>query len=101
MFTHLRAAATTVAMLPAPAAAVPLTLTQALALALQRSEATRSARAGVASASQAARASGQLPVTGADRFSATRDSMAMKRIGIGQEWVSARRSWRRNATSAD
>jgi len=97
----LRAAALAVALLPAFAVAAPLTLTQALDLAVQRSEATRSARAGVTSALEAARAAGQLPdptlragvdnlpVTGGDRLSTTRDSMTMKRIGIGQEWVSA------------
>src|SRR4051794_19434105 len=100
MFTHpLCAAALAGAMLPALAAAAPVSLDQALDLAVQRSEATRSARAGVASASQTARAAGQLPdptlrvgvdnlpVTGGDRLSTTRDSMTMKRIGIGQEWV--------------
>ena len=108
----LRAAALALAMLlPALAAAAPLTLTQALDLALQRSEATRSARAGVASASQAARAAGQLPdptlragvdnlpVTGTDRFSTTRDAMTMKRIGIGQEWVSAEKRAARQAAA--
>ena len=101
MFTpHLRALALAVAMLPALAAAAPLSLDQALDLAVQRSEAARAARAGVASARQAARASGQLPdpmlragvenlpATGADRFSTTRDSQTMKRIGISQEWLS-------------
>jgi len=110
---HLRAVAVAVALLPALAAAEPLTLAQALDLALQRSETTRSARAGVASASEAARAAGQLPdptlragvenlpVTGGDRFSTTRESMTMKRIGIGQEWVSAeKRAARRAAADA-
>ena len=112
MFTHrLRAVASAAAMLPALTLAAPLTLTQALDLALQRSEATRSARAGVASASEAARAAGQLPdptlragidnlpVTGGDRFSTTRDSMTMKRIGIGQEWVSAEKRAARQAAA--
>lgn len=112
MFTHLlRTAALAVAMLPALAVAASLTLTQALDLALQRSEATRSARAGVASASEAAHAAGQLPdpmlragvdnlpVTGADRFSTTRDSMTMKRVGIGQEWVSAEKRAARQAAA--
>lgn len=109
--THMRAVALAAAMLPALAAAAPLTLTQALDLAVQRSEATRSARAGVASASEAARAAGQLPdptlrvgvdnlpVTGGDRFSTTRDSMTMKRIGIGQEWVSADKRAARQAAA--
>lgn len=112
MFTFsLRAAALAVALLPALAVAAPLTLTQALDLAVQRSEATRSARAGVTSASEAARAAGQLPdptlragvdnlpVTGGDRFSTTRDSMTMKRIGIGQEWVSAEKRAARQAAA--
>ena len=112
MFTHpLRAAALAAALLPALAAAAPLTLTQALDLALQRSEAVRSARAGVASASETARAAGQLPdptlragvdnlpVTGADRLGTTRDSMTMKRIGIGQEWVSAEKRAARQAAA--
>ena len=108
---HLRAAATAAAMLPVLTAAAPLTLNEALELALKRSEATRSARAGVASASEAARAAGQLPdptlragvdnlpVTGADRFSTTRESMTMKRIGIGQEWVSAEKRAARQAAA--
>ncbi|MES2226771.1 MAG: TolC family protein [Pseudomonadota bacterium] len=112
MFTlSLRAVALAVALLPALSVAAPLTLTQALDLAVQRSEATRSARAGVASASEAARAAGQLPdptlragvdnlpVTGSDRLSTTRDSMTMKRIGIGQEWVSAEKRAARQAAA--
>jgi outer membrane protein, heavy metal efflux system len=112
MFTHpLRAAALAAALLPALAVAAPLTLTQALDLALQRSEAVRSARAGVASASETASAAGQLPdptlragvdnlpVTGADRLGTTRDSMTMKRIGIGQEWVSAEKRAARQAAA--
>jgi outer membrane protein TolC len=107
----LRAAALAVALLPAFAVAAPLTLTQALDLAVQRSESTRSARAGVTSASEAARAAGQLPdptlragvdnlpVTGGDRFSTTRDSMTMKRIGIGQEWVSGEKRAARQAVA--
>jgi cobalt-zinc-cadmium efflux system outer membrane protein len=96
----LRAAAIAAAILPALAGAAPLSLDQALDLAVQRSEATRSARASVASASEAAHAAGQLPdpmlragienlpVTGPDRFSTTRDFQTMKRIGISQEWLS-------------
>lgn len=41
--------------------AAPITLDQALERAVQRSEATRASRAGVTSASEAARAAGQLP----------------------------------------
>ena len=59
-----------------------------------------SARAGVTSAAEAARAAAQLPdpmlrvgmenlpVTGPDRFSTTREQMTMKRFGISQEWLS-------------
>ena len=96
------------------AAALAAALLPALARSRHRFRSTRrstwpssarklpaSARAGAMSAAEAARAAGQLPdpmlragidnlpVTGADRFSTTRDSMTMKRIGIGQEWVSA------------
>lgn len=109
--TPMRAVALAAAMLPALTVAAPLTLTQALDLAVQRSEATRSARAGVASASEAARAAGQLPdptlragidnlpVTGGDRLSTTRESMTMKRIGIGQEWLSAEKRAARQAAA--
>ncbi len=110
---YLRCAVVAGAMLPALAVAAPLTLDRALELAVQHSEAARSARAGVVSASEAARAAGQLPdptlragvdnlpVTGGDRFNTTRDSMTMKRIGIGQEWVSSeKRAARRAAADA-
>src|SRR5215204_4706281 len=87
-------AAFAAALLPCLAGAAPLTLEAALDMAAQRSESARAARAGASSASELARAAGQLPdpmlragidnlpVTGADRFSTTRDSMTMKRIGI-------------------
>lgn len=101
MFTfHRRATLLIVAMLPVLVGAAPLTLDQALNLAVQRSETARAARAGVISATETARAAAELPdptlrvgvdnlpMTGGDRFSTTRDSMTMKRIGIGQEWVS-------------
>ena len=96
----LRAAALAAALLPPFLEAAPLSLETALELAVQRSETARSARAGVSSASEAARAAGQLPdpmlragvdnlpVTGRDRLSTTRDSMTTKRIGISQEWLS-------------
>jgi outer membrane protein TolC len=112
MFTNLlRAVALAAAMMPALVVAAPLTLPQALDLAVQRSEATRSARASVTSATEAARAAGQLPdptlragidnlpVTGGDRLSTTRDSMTMKRIGIGQEWVSGEKRAARQAAA--
>ncbi|MEP6873560.1 MAG: TolC family protein [Burkholderiales bacterium] len=100
-----------IALLPALALAAPLTLDQAIELAVRRSEATRAARAGVSSASESARAASQLPdptlkvgidnlpVTGGDRLSTTRDSMTMKRIGIGQEWLSAEKRAARQAAA--
>lgn len=105
-----------VAAQPAPnqaarVAATPLTLDQALELAVRRSESARSARAGIASATQSAQAAGQLPdpmlrvgidnvpVTGPDRLSTTRDFMTMKRIGISQEWVSADKRAARQAAA--
>ena len=108
----LRAAASlAAAFLPALSIAAPLSLDQALSLAVQRSESVRSGRAGVTSASEAARAAGQLPdpvlragvdnlpVTGADRFGTTRDSMTMKRIGVSQEWLSAAKRGARQAAA--
>lgn len=109
----IRAAALAAAMLPLLAVAAPLSLESALRLAVQRSEAARAGRAGVQSATEASHAAGQLPdpvlragienlpVTGADRFSTTRDSMTMKRVGISQEWVSpAKRALRQAAAQA-
>ncbi|MGK6306166.1 TolC family protein [Variovorax sp. DT-64] len=109
----LRAAAFAAAMLPYLVAAAPLSLESALQMAVQRSEAARAGRASVLSATETSRAAGQLPdpvlrvgvdnlpVTGADRFSTTRDSMTMKRIGISQEWVSpAKRAARQAAAEA-
>lgn len=112
MFTlMLRAAALAAALVPALAAAGPLSLDQALALAVQRSEAARAARAGIASASEAAHAAGQqpdpmlragvenLPIAGQDRFSTARDSQTMKRIGISQEWLSQDKRTARQAAA--
>jgi outer membrane protein TolC len=112
MHFHLRrAVALTAALLPAFAQAAPLTLEQALALAVQRSESTRSARAGALSAAESARAAGQLPdptlqagidnlpVTGAGAFRTTSDSMTMKRIGISQEWLSSQKRAARQAAA--
>ncbi len=98
--TTLRAAVLAGALLPAFAGAAPLTLPQALERAVQRSASARAARADVSSAAESARAAGQLPdptlqagvdnlpVQGSERFNARDDSMTMKRIGIGLEWVS-------------
>jgi outer membrane protein TolC len=112
MYSHLlRAVATTAALLPALAQGAPLTLGQALDLAVQRSESTRSARAGALSAAESARAAGQLPdptlqagidnlpVTGAGAFRTTSDSMTMKRIGISQEWLSSQKRTARQAAA--
>ena len=107
----LRAVVLAVAFLPALAVAAPLTLDQALELAVQRSESARGARAGASGAAEAARAAGQLPdptlkvgvenlpVTGPDRWSTTRDFMTMKRIGIGQEWLSSEKRAARQAAA--
>src|SRR5665213_3460412 len=114
MTTHLlRAAALAAALLPSVAGAAPLSLETALDMPVQRSEAARSGRASLQSASEAARAAGQLPdptlnvgvdnlpVTGPDRLSTTRDSMTMKSIGFSQEWVSAeKRAVRQSAAQA-
>jgi len=102
-----------VAFVPTISVAAPLTLDEALELAVQRSESARGARAGASGAAEAARAAGQLPdptlrvgvdnlpVTGSDRLSTTRDSMTMKRIGIGQEWLSSeKREARQSAADA-
>ncbi len=108
-----RAAALTAALLPHLVGAEPLTFDTALDTAVQHSEAARASRAGVLSAAEASRAAGQLPdptlsvglenlpVTGPDRFSTTRDFMTMKRIGVNQEWVSRdKRTARRDAAEA-
>lgn len=112
MFTRFLAVAVAIAaILPAPAGAEPLSLDQALTLATQRSQSARAARAGVASATEVARAAGQLPdpmlsvgldnlpITGPERLSTTADSMTMKRIGISQEWLSAGKRATREAAA--
>ncbi|WP_235965142.1 TolC family protein [Caenimonas soli] len=95
----------------APVVTESLTFDRALELAVQRSQSARAARASMASASQSARVAGQLPdptlragidnlpVTGPDRLSTTRDSMTMKRIGISQEWLSAEKRAARTAAA--
>jgi cobalt-zinc-cadmium efflux system outer membrane protein len=107
----LRAVALTAVLLPAFAHAAPLTLGQALDLAIQRSESTRSARAGARSAAESARAAGQLsdptlqagidnlPVQGSGAFKTTSDSMTMRRIGISQEWPSSQKREARQAAA--
>jgi outer membrane protein TolC len=108
-----RAAALAAVLLPALSAAAPFSLDDAVARAEQRSHAVRSADAGVRSAQQAAQAAGQLPdpmlgvgienlpATGPERFSTTREGMTMKRIALSQEWVSAgKRTLRTDAARA-
>ena len=111
--SFLRAVALATAIIPLCASAAPLSLENALDLAVQRSETAKSARASVASASESARAAGQmpdpmlragienLPATGPDRLSTTRDFMTMKRIGLSQEVLSSdKRVARRAAAEA-
>lgn len=112
-FPFLRAAAVAAAILPALAAAAPLTLDDAVQRSVQRSEAARAARAGAMGAREAAHAAGQLPdpmlgvgienlpATGPERFSTTREGMTMKRIALSQEWVPAgKRALREAAATA-
>lgn len=111
--TFVRAASLAAAFLPAIAAAEPISFDQTLSLAVQRSEAAHAAQAAAQGSKHSVQAAGQLPdpmlragidnfpVTGSDRFSATRESMTMKRIGISQEWLSAdKRAARENAARA-
>ena len=105
------AAALAAALLPIVAESASLSLESALDLAVQRSEAAHAGRAGQLSASETARAAGRLPdptlnvgvenlpVTGPDRFSTTRESMTMKRIGISQEWLSRDKREARSAAA--
>jgi cobalt-zinc-cadmium efflux system outer membrane protein len=109
--SFLRTALWAAALLPYLATAAPLSLETALDLAARRSETARAARAGVRSATEAAHTAAQLPdptlrigvdnlpVTGPDRLSTTRDSMTMKRIGISQEWLSADKRAARQAAA--
>ena len=95
----LRAASLAAVFLPAVAAAESISFDQAISLAVQRSEAARAAQAAMQGSVHSIQAAGQLPdpmlragidnlpVTGSDRFSGTRESMTMKRIGISQEWL--------------
>ena len=104
-------AALAAALLPILAEGASLSLESALDLAVQRSEAARGGRAGQLSAAEAARAAGQLPdpaltvgienlpITGGDRLSTTRDSMTMKRVGISQEWLSRGKRTARTAAA--
>jgi outer membrane protein, heavy metal efflux system len=105
------AAALAAALLPIAAGSASLSLESALDLAVQRSEAAHAGRAGQLSAAETARSAGRLPdptlnvgvenlpVTGPDRLSTTRDSMTMKRIGISQEWLSRGKREARSAAA--
>ena len=107
----LRAAVLAAAILPALAAAAPLTLDEAVQRSVQRSEAARAARAGATSARESAHAAGQLPdpmlgvrienlpVTGPERFSTTREGMTMKSLMLSQEWVPAEKRALREAAA--
>ena len=98
------------AFVPGVAEAAPLTFDAALVLAEQHSASAQAARAGLASAREASSAAGQfadpvlrlsvenLPIAGAERYSAARDPQTMKRVGISQEWLSGdKRAARRAA----
>lgn len=103
MFSRfLRAAAASgLAALAWPSQAEPLSLQDALRLAEQRSRQLPAQDAAADAARQMAVAAAQrpdpvlkagidnLPVTGADRFSVTRDFMTMRRVGVSQEWTRA------------
>ncbi len=113
MSKHMvRAVALAAALVQATwAVAAPLSIDQAVELAVQRSQLTRSARAGAMSAAQMARAAGQqpdpmlivgidnLPATGSNRFNPNAEDMTMKRIGVAQEWVSAEKRAAREAAA--
>lgn len=112
MFTKcLSAVAMAAAFWPPLSFAAPLTLDAALALATQRSAAAQAAGASHSAAVASAGAAAQLPdpmlevgidnvpVTGADRFSTTREGMTMKRIGISQEWLSREKRDARQAAA--
>ncbi|SFM18368.1 TolC family protein [Rugamonas rubra] len=78
-----------------------LTLEQALRLATQASSSNKAAQAAVEASGMAAARADQLPdpmlklgvdnlpLSGADKYSTTGDSMTMRRYGFEQQWVSA------------
>lgn len=93
------AAALGLAALAWSSQAEPLSLQDALRLAEQRSRQLPAQDAAADAARQMAVSAAQrpdpvlkagidnLPVTGADRFSATRDFMTMRTVGVSQEWT--------------
>jgi len=110
-YPFIGAAAMVAALVPIAAQGAPLSFNSALDLAMQRSEAAHAGRAGQLSATEAARGAGRLPdptlvvgienlpVTGPDRLSTTREPMTMKRIGISQEWLSRGKREARSAAA--
>lgn len=93
--------------------AAPVGFEQALQLAEQRSAALSARQATLEGAQQARTAAGQLPdpklavgvenfpVTGQDRFSWTRESMTMRRVGVMQDVPNAaKRAAQRDAAGA-
>lgn len=78
-----------------------LSLDQALQMAAQRSASSQAAAASVQASQEMAAKADQLPdpmlkfgvdnlpVTGPDKYSLTRDFMTQRRVGIEQQWVSA------------
>ena len=112
MFTKcLSAVVMAAAFWPPLSVAAPLSLDAALGLAAQRSAAAQAAGASHSAALASAGAAAQLPdpmldisienmpVTGADRFSTTREGMTMKRIGVSQEWLSREKRDARQAAA--
>ena len=93
----------------AQAAPTGTTLAAAIDLALQHSAIPRSAQSAVLASREMVIKAGQLPdphlklgvdnlpVTGRDRLSITRDFMTMRRIGIEQQWVSSDKRGARTA----
>src|SRR5581483_1322098 len=95
-------------------AQTPLTLAEALRIAEARAPAIAASAAAARGARELAVAAGQLPdpvlragldnvpVTGSDALSLTRDSMTMARVGVMQEYVSrAKRDARREREERD
>ncbi len=109
--SSLRAALCAAAFIPISAHSATLGLEAALELAVARSQTVRSSEAARLSATEVARGAARLPdptlsagvenlpITGPDRLSTTRDSMTMKRIGINQEWLSREKRAARTAAA--
>ena len=99
--THVVTAAFMLALSATPVAAAELTLAEAQRLALERSMLLSAQDSAARSAREMAVAAGQLadpvvrigidnlPISGEDRFSLTRDFMTMTRVGVMQELTAA------------